>query len=167
MFPFPVPLNSEAAAWAFAGLPALSRDISRIIRVTCAALLQRPLLALFRPSWAPHPHFQGAHPMLGHSFPNPHLLQEPDARCAEICRYRKDILSQTKRCLHSQVGEPPSLLHHRIHLLISDCARGLFANLLREPAYPWKALTALLFTAHSGSQSRNFPQRTLFPSHST
>ena len=88
-------------------------------------------------------------------------------RAAEICRYRKDILSQTKRCLHSQVGEPPSLLHHRIHLLISDCARGLFANLLREPAYPWKALTALLFTAHSGSQSRNFPQRTLFPSHST
>ena len=32
----------------------------------------------------------------------------------------------------------------------------------RDPLYPRKALTALLFTAHSGSQSRNFPQRTLF-----
>ena len=51
-------------------------------------------------------------------------------RAAEICRYRKDILSQTKRCLHSQLGEPPSL-YHRIHLLISDSGRGLFANLLR------------------------------------
>ena len=69
---------------------------------------------------------------------------------AEICRYRKDILSQTKRCLHSQLGEPPSF-YHRIHLLISDSERGLFANLLRgSPAIPGKP-SQLFYSLHTAA----------------
>ena len=71
-------------------------------------------------------------------------------RAAEICRYRKDILSQTKRCLHSQLGEPPSLFH-RIHLLISDSERGLFANLLRgSPPIPGKP-SQLFYSLHTAA----------------
>ena len=59
-------------------------------------------------------------------------------------------MSQTKRCLHSQLGEPPSF-YHRIHLLISDSKRGLFANLLRwSPAIPGKP-SQLFYSLHTAA----------------